>query len=111
MESKGLAVISTECTNCRRFIEILGKVKNHGIIVADYSTLTPVQRLQVQAVPTVILNSGKKLVGTDVFTWINETYASVLEPSAYNIDDEELSFSNVDDPVGYCDSSSCYATL
>jgi len=65
----------------------------------------------VQAVPTVILNSGKKLVGTDVFTWISETYASMLEPSAYNIDDEELSFSNVDDPVGYCDSSSCYATL
>ena len=58
MESKGLVVVSSECTNCRRFMEILGKIKNHGIVVADYSSLTPTQKLQVQAVPTLILNSG-----------------------------------------------------
>ena len=112
MESKGLVVVSSECTNCRRFMEILGKIKNHGIVVADYSTLTPTQRLQVQAVPTLILNSGKKLIGTDVFTWVSEVYSSSLEPSAYDMDGgDELIFSSVNDPVGYCESSSGYANM
>ena len=111
MESKGLVVVSSECTNCRRFMEILGKIQNHGIVVADYSTLTPTQRLQVQAVPTLILNSGKKLVGTDVFTWISEMHSSSLEPSAYDMEGDDLTFSSVNDPVGYCESSSGYANL
>ena len=111
MESKGLVVVSSECVNCIRFMEILGKIKNHGIVVADYSSLTPVQRLQVQAVPTLILNSGKRLVGTDVFTWVSETHYASLEPSAYDMEGDELAFSSVNDPVGYCDSSSCYANL
>jgi hypothetical protein len=92
-------------------MEILNKVKDHGIVVADYSTLTPVQRLQVQAVPTLILNSGKKLVGTDVFTWVSETHYASLEPSAYDMDGDDLIFSSVNDPVGYCESSSGYANL
>jgi hypothetical protein len=111
MESKGLVVVSSECINCKRFMEILNKVKDHGIVVADYSTLTPVQRLQVQAVPTLILNSGKKLVGTDVFTWVSETHYASLEPSAYDMDGDDLIFSSVNDPVGYCESSSGYANL
>lgn len=111
MESKGLAVVSSECTNCNRFMEILGKIKNHGIVSVDYSSLTPTQRLQVQAVPTLILNSGKKLVGTDVFTWISETHYDSLDPSAYDMEGDELIFSSVNDPVGYCESSSGYATL
>jgi hypothetical protein len=112
MESKGLVVVSSECLNCKRFMEILGKVKDHGIIVADYSSLTPAQRINIQAVPTLILNSGKRLVGTDVFTWVSEMYASSLEPSAYDMDGgDDLIFSSVNDPVGYCESSSGYANL
>ena len=111
MESKGLVVVSSECTNCKRFMEILNKIKNHGIVVADYSSLTPVQKLQVQAVPTLILNSGKKLVGTDVFTWVSETHSSSLEPSSYDMDSGDIAFSSVGDPVGYCEFSSGYAEL
>jgi hypothetical protein len=111
MESKGLVIVSSECINCKRFVEILNKVKDHCLVVVDYSTLTPVQRLQVQAVPTLILNSGKKLVGTDVFTWVSETHYASLEPSAYDMDGDDLIFSSVNDPVGYCESSSGYANL
>ena len=111
MESKGLVVVSSECTNCQRFVEILNRVKNHGIVIVDYSTLTPTQRLQVQAVPTLILNSGKRLVGTDVFTWVSETHYASLEPSAYDTEGDDLTFSSVNDPVGYCESSSWYAPL
>lgn len=111
MESQGLIVVSSECTNCHRVMEILGKIKDHGIVIADYSILTPAQRLQVQAVPTLILNSGKRLVGTDVFTWVSETHYASLEPSAYDMEGDGLAFSSVNDPIGYCESSSGYANL
>jgi hypothetical protein len=112
MESQGLIIVSSECSNCGRFLEALNRVKNHGFTVADYSALTPLQKSNIQAVPTVILNSGKRLVGTNAFTWLSETYYASLEPAGYGgFDNCELSFSSVNDSVGYCMTPTGYADL
>jgi hypothetical protein len=112
MESTGLAIVSSECTNCRRFVEALGKVENHGLIVADYSSLMPEQKKSISAVPTVILNSGKKLVGTSAFTWLTETFYANMEPDAFQgFDNCELSYSDINDSVGYCTFQTNYAEL
>jgi len=112
-QSQGLLIISTECPNCKRVLETLSKIKNHGLVIVDYSVLTPMQRVGIDAVPTLVLNSGKRLVGTDVFKYINETLYSQMEIDGFagfdNSDD--LAFSSVGDSVGYCDFTHSYAEL
>lgn len=110
--TQGLLIISTECPNCKRVLETLSKIKNHGLVVVDYSALTPMQRVGIDAVPTLVLNSGKRLVGTDVFKWVNETLYSKMEIDGFaGFDNDELAFSSVGDSVGYCDSTTSYAEL
>ena len=112
MESIGLAIVSTECTNCKRFVGALEKIQNHGLIVADYSSLTPTQQTSISAVPTVILNSGKRLVGTSAFKWLTETFYANMEPDAFHgFDNCDLSFSDINDSVGYCTFQTNYAEL
>jgi hypothetical protein len=88
-------------------------VKNHGISVVEYSILTPVQKNGIGAVPTLILNNGKRLVGTDVFKWLSETHASSMEIQGFAGFDNtnELAFSDFGDSVGYCKFSTGYAEL
>ena len=102
MTSQGVLVVSSECVNCRRFLDSLSKVKNHGISAVEYSALTPTQKIGIEAVPTLILNNGKRLVGTDVFKWLSETHASKMEVQGFVGFDasNELAFSDVGDSVG-----------
>jgi glutaredoxin-related protein len=112
MSSKGLVVVSSECTNCARLLETLKRIKNHGLIVVDYSSLTPMQRVGLTAVPTLIQNDGKRIVGTAVFEYINAKYYQVMTIDGFDgLDSDELSFSSVGDPVGQADQGSSYAFL
>ena len=111
--SHGVLVVSSQCTNCRRFLDSLSTIKNHGISVVEYSALTPTQKVGIEAVPTLVLTNGKRLIGTDVFKWLSETYSSKMEVRGFagfdNIN--ELAFSDFGDSVGYCNFSTGYAEL
>ena len=111
--SKGLVIISSECTNCARLLETLKRIPNHGLVVVDYSTLTPMQRVGIDAVPTLIKNDGKRIIGTTVFEYINETYYQRMEISGYDgLDSEEgLLFSSVENPIGGDNHDNSYAFL
>jgi len=112
MSSKGLVVVSSECTNCARLLETLKRIKNHGLLVVDYSSLTPMQRVGLTAVPTLIQNDGKRIVGTAVFEYINAKYYQVMTIDGFDgLDSDELLFSSVGDPVGQADQGSSYAFL
>ncbi|AGE53819.1 hypothetical protein PBCVIL3A_222L [Paramecium bursaria Chlorella virus IL3A] len=111
--STAIVIISSECTNCKRFLDALSAVKNHGVQPVDYSVLTPMQRVGINAVPTLILNGGKRLVGTDCFKWLHEKYGNV-EPDGFEGFDsctDGLTFSSVNDPMGYSSQGSYYASL
>jgi hypothetical protein len=110
--TSGLVVVSSECTNCARLLETLKRIPNHGLVVVDYSTLTPMQRVGLTAVPTLIQNNGKRVVGTAVFEYINEKYYQVMSIEGADVfDSNELAFSNVGDVVGQADEGSSYAFL
>jgi len=95
MSSKGLVVVSSECTNCARLLETLKRIKNHGLIVVDYSSLTPMQRVGLTAVPTLIQNDGKRIVGTAVFEYINAKYYQVMTIDSADLDSDSLSFASL----------------
>ncbi|ABT14672.1 hypothetical protein NY2A_B273L [Paramecium bursaria Chlorella virus NY2A] len=111
--STGIVIISSECTNCKRFLDALRSIKNHGIQPVDYSVLTPMQRVGINAVPTLILEGGKRLVGTDCFKWLHDKSANV-EPDGFDGFDscaDGLTFSSVNDDVGYSSHGYQYAPL
>ena len=111
--SQGIVIVSSECTNCKRFLDALKAVKDHGIQPVDYSILTPIQRVGITAVPTLILQGGKRLVGTDCFKWLNDKYSNV-EPDGFDGFDscsDGLTFSSVNDSIGYSQYDSGYASL
>jgi hypothetical protein len=110
---QGVLVVSSQCTNCRRLLDSLSTIKNHGISVVEYSALTPTQKVGIEAVPTLVLNNGKRLVGTDVFKWLAETHSSNMEIQGFSGFDNanELVFSDFGDSVGYCKFSTGYAEL
>lgn len=111
--SQHLLIVSRECSNCQRFLDALSMVKNSGIQAVDYSILTPIQRVGITAVPTLILDNGKRLVGTDCFTWLNERFANV-EPDGFDgfdNDDNGLMFSNVESSIGYAQIDRTWAEL
>lgn len=112
MESNGLVIVSSGCPNCKRFMDSMSRVKNHGFAIADYSALTPVQKSNISAVPTVILNNGGRMVGTNAFTWLSETFLDSMEPSGFGgFENENLSYSDIGDSVGYCKYQDGYADL
>ncbi|AGE56196.1 hypothetical protein PBCVNEJV1_146L [Paramecium bursaria Chlorella virus NE-JV-1] len=111
-DSTGLVVISQECTNCMRLLETLKRIPKHGLLIVEYSSLTPMQRVGLTAVPTLIQNDGKRIVGTAVFEYINSKYYQSMTIEGANVfDSDELAFSNVGDPVGQADQDSSYAFL
>jgi hypothetical protein len=82
------------------------------LVVVDYSTLTPMQRVGINAVPTLIKNDGKRVVGTAVFEYINEVYYQRMEISGYDgLDSDGLLFSSVEDPIGGANHDESYAFL
>lgn len=112
MESNGLVIVSSGCPNCKRFLDSMSRVKNHGFIISDYSALTPVQKSNISAVPTVILNNGARMVGTTAFTWLSETFSNSMEPSGFGgFENVDLSYSDIGDSVGYCKYQDGYAEL
>jgi glutaredoxin-related protein len=111
-KTSGLVVISTECTNCARLLDTLKRIPDHGLVIVDYSTLTPMQRVGLTAVPTLIKNDGKRVVGTDVFEYINATYYQRMEISGFDgLDSEDLMFSSISDPIGGQNHDHSYAFL
>ena len=111
-ETSGLVIISSECTNCARLLETLKRIPKHGLVIVDYSTLTPMQRVGLTAVPTLIQNNGKRIVGTEVFEYVNAKYYQVMSIDGFDgLDSNELSFSSVGDPVGQADQDTSYAFL
>ncbi|AGE50473.1 hypothetical protein PBCVCVM1_383R [Paramecium bursaria Chlorella virus CVM-1] len=110
--ASGLVVISSECTNCSRLLETLKRIPNHGLVVVDYSTLTPMQRVGLTAVPTLIQNNGKRIVGTEVFEFVNAKYYQTMEINGADVyGSDDLAFSSIGDPVGQADVGSSYAFL
>lgn len=111
-QSAGLLIISKECTNCLKLVETLQRIKGHNIIIVEYNSLTPMQRVGITAVPTLIENSGKRIVGTAVFEFVNEKFYQKMQIDGFDgFDTDELGFSNVDDPVGLGHIATSYASL
>jgi hypothetical protein len=68
------------------------------------------QRVGLTAVPTLIQNSGKRVVGTAVFEYINEKFYQQMTVDGFEFNNELL-FSNVGDPAGTGEWDTGYATL
>jgi hypothetical protein len=110
--TSGLVIISSECTNCARLLEILKRIPKHGLVIVEYSTLTPMQRVGLNTVPTLIQNDGKRIIGTAVFEYMHAKYYQVMNIDGFDgLDSNELLFSNVGDPVGQADQDTSYAFL
>jgi hypothetical protein len=109
-QSSGLVIISKECPNCIRLLDVLKRIPDHGLIVVEYHGLTPMQRVGLTAVPTLIQNNGKRVVGTAVFEYINEKYYQRMIVDGFEFNNELL-FSNIGDPAGFGESDTGYATL
>lgn len=111
-QSSGLVVISKECTNCLKLIETLKRIPDHGLIIVEYNALTPMQRVGITAVPTLIQNNGKRIVGTSVFEYVNEKFYQRMTIDGFDgFDGAELAFSNVGDSIGFGEQSTGYAFL
>lgn len=64
-------VYSEQCPNCTRFIQALDATPAAASVQRyEVGTLTPQQLRSVQAVPTLVLDSGEVLVGTAAFQWL-----------------------------------------
>ncbi|AGE49309.1 hypothetical protein ATCVBr0604L_873L [Acanthocystis turfacea Chlorella virus Br0604L] len=110
-QSSGLVIISKECPNCIRLLDVLKRIPNHGLIVVEYHSLTPMQRVGLTAVPTLIQNNGSRVVGTAVFEYINEKFYQQMIVDGFEVDNNELLFSNIGDPAGIGEWDTGYAAL
>ena len=110
-KSSGLVIISKECPNCIRLLDVLKRIPNHGFLVVEYNSLTPMQRVGLTAVPTLIQNSGARVMGTAVFEYINEKFYQQMIVDGFESNDNELLFSNVEDPAAMGEYGNDYATL
>ena len=109
-QSSGLVIISKECPNCIRLLDVLKRIPDHGLLVVEYHSLTPMQRVGLTAVPTLIQNNGSRIVGTPVFEYINEKFYQQMIVDGFEFNNELL-FSNVSDPSGAGEWDTGYATL
>ena len=110
-QSGSLLIVSRNCVNCNRLLDTLSTIENSGIKAVDYSVLTPMQRVGITAVPTLILNNGRRLVGTECFSWIDSINTS--EPDGFDISDmhDGLVFSDVSASIGYAVRDTTYGAL
>ena len=109
--SQHLLIVSRECSNCKRLLDAVSKVKNSGISAVEYSILTPMQRVGLTAVPTLILDNGQRLVGTECFTWLNDKFP--VDPDGFEgfDNDDGLVFSNIESSMGYAQTGTRWADI
>lgn len=106
-----VAIISPECTNCARFVDALkmSKTGSSMVTVMNLASLTDAQRSGLRAVPTLVLQNGKHLVGTDAFKWLDQ-FSEEIEPQAFG-GFGALPFSDVQADIGFAMFSDPYSTI
>lgn len=111
--STGLLIISSQCTNCLKILETLKRIPDHGLLIVEYTSLTPMQKVGIEAVPTLIKNNGQRIVGTTVSEFIDENFYNRMIIDGFDgfETNGELGFSNVDDPIGFGEQATDYALL
>lgn len=66
-------VYASQCPNCMRFIGALERTPARDAVnKIDANSLTPDQRRHISAVPTLVLDTGVTLVGTQAFEWLKQ---------------------------------------
>ncbi len=106
-----VAIVSSECTNCKRFVDALrmSKTGSSMVGVVDVATLGEKQRNGLKAVPTLVLQNGKHLVGTEAFKWLDQ-FSEEIEPDAFG-GFGALPFSDVQADIGFAMFSDPYASI
>lgn len=106
-----VAIVSPECTNCARFVDALrmSKTGSGMVTVVNVSSLSESQRAGLRAVPTLVLQNGKHLVGTDAFKWLDQ-FSEEIEPQAFG-GFGALPFSDVQADIGFAMFSDPYSTI
>jgi hypothetical protein len=105
------AVISSECTNCARFVDALKRTKTGAqqVRLIDVATLNDSQRAGLTAVPTLVLRDGRRLVGTDAFQWLDQ-FADEVEPDAFG-GFGALPFSDITADIGFATFNDPYTSI
>lgn len=106
-----VAVVSPECTNCARFVDALkmSKTGSEMVTVVNVASLTDAQRAGLRAVPTLVLQNGKHLVGTDAFKWLDQ-FSEEIEPQAFG-GFGALPFSDVNANIGFATFNDPYSSI
>lgn len=103
-------VFSTQCPNCSRFIEALGRTSvASSVALVDVSTLNPAQLARVAAVPALVLGNGSTLYGTRAFEWLKQ-YEGDMELDGFDGENGALAFSDVSS-VGYATYAQSYSAF
>lgn len=78
-------VYSAQCPNCMRFLGALNRTPARASVTKiEVGALTPEQRRQVTAVPTLITASGSVLVGTKAFEWLKQ-FEGQMEVDSFSL--------------------------
>lgn len=86
-----------QCPNCMRFVGALDRTPARGTVAkVDVNSLSPEQCRHVTAVPTLVLNTGTVLVGTQAFDWLKQ-FEGQLELDSYTPGRGSLPFSDFHD--------------
>ena len=106
-----VAIVSPECTNCKRFLDALNMSKTGSsmVNVVNVASLNDSQRSGLKAVPTLVLQNGKHLVGTEAFKWLDQ-FSQEIEPDAFG-GFGALPYSDVDADIGFATFSNPYAAI
>lgn len=89
-------IYSPQCPNCQRFIESLDRVPSGADVRrVDVNALDPAAYSRVTAVPTLVLPTGRALVGSDAFGWLKQ-FDSQVELGGWSGGGGRLAFSAID---------------
>ena len=103
MSTQVVAIVSQTCTNCSRFIDAQARTPSgrEQVRIVDVATIPESQRGGLTAVPTLILPTGRRLVGTEAFKWLDQ-FATDIEPDAFG-GFGALPFSDLSASIGFAD--------
>lgn len=111
MQARHALLYSTQCPNCSRFIDALGRTPAASqVTLVDVATLNPTQLARVNAVPALVMPNGSTLYGTKAFEWLKQ-YEADVELDGFAGENGALAFSDVTSSQGYAHYAQGYSAF